>query len=671
MSETRRNFLLKTTYVGAGLAAAGVMKPLASLGASEHISGTARPAFMAVEAALLNSAPEVFQAGAAHVVDQLRFLEAGSTRIHGFMDEKIIQQVHLRFKPEDLSIMVEMYRNRKDHFAGGNWADGEMWGKAVRAMVKAYCYRPDSELRAGLDATVSGILSTQTADGCISTYPYEKQPYSGDLWGRKYVLLGLEDYYVAVNKDPRVLEAMIQMADYTLGQVGPAPKVRIVDTGWDWNGIESSSILEPMVRLYLITGLPRYLEFARYIVEVEGGCKRENMFEAVLKKDVREIGHDSNPTQGTAKQYEMTSCFEGLVEYYRATGNQHWRDSGLRFYQSVLNTETTVVGSGGGLGTYNKGIGPNEQWNDSTRAQIHPVNIGIEACAGPRWMGFCGQMLRLTGDPEYADTMELAMENAVLGSIKPDGTRIDYHNQLNGTRNNKVGWFVRINEKNVTCCVYNVADALALVPMTEVMSSSTGPVINFYFDGEATAPLPDETKASLRIASDYPKSGKVTITVNPQAPKAFNLKLRIPGWSENTGLKVNGKAVKVTPKTYADLNRKWSPGDTIHLDLDMKCHVIHPPEGSTNPGEQYFALQRGPVVLVRDARLESNALQPVALRNKVPDTFELIAVKETVPAQMEFVVPVKNGSSFHVIDFASAGGTWDTTSEYRTWISVI
>jgi DUF1680 family protein len=219
--------------------------------------------------------------------------------------------------------------------------------------------------------------------------------------------------------------------------------------------------------------------------------------------------------------------------------------------------------------------------------------------------------------------------------------------------------------------VYNVADALALIPMTEVMSSSTGPVINFYFDGEATAPLPDGTKASLRIASDYPKSGKVTITVNPQAPKAFNLKLRIPGWSENTGLKVNGKAVKVTPKTYADLNRKWSPGDTIHLDLDMKCHVIHPPEGSTNPGEQYFALQRGPVVLVRDARLESNALQPVALRNKVPDTFELIAVKETVPAQMEFVVPVKNGSSFHVIDFASAGGTWDTTSEYRTWISVI
>jgi len=71
----------------------------------------------------------------------------------------------------------------------------------------------------------------------------------------------------------------MKMVDFTLSQVGPAPKVRIVDTsfnstpakptGWFF-GVESSSFLEPIMRLHRLTGKAEYLEFARYIVEVEG-----------------------------------------------------------------------------------------------------------------------------------------------------------------------------------------------------------------------------------------------------------------------------------------------------------------------------------------------------------------------------------------------------------------
>ena len=80
--------------------------------------------------------------------------------------------------------------------------------------------------------------------------------------------------------DISVLEAQLQcircsineLADYTAAQVGSAPKTPITQTGWAFCGIESSSILEPIMKLYHLTEKPAYLELARHIVEETGCC---------------------------------------------------------------------------------------------------------------------------------------------------------------------------------------------------------------------------------------------------------------------------------------------------------------------------------------------------------------------------------------------------------------
>ena len=77
---------------------------------------------------------------------------------------------------------------------------------------------------------------------------------------------------------------------YTNDQVGLPPKTPITETGWAFCGIESSSILEPVLRVYRITGDPAALELGTYIVE-SGCCKRENIFEAIRQgKSPVEIG---------------------------------------------------------------------------------------------------------------------------------------------------------------------------------------------------------------------------------------------------------------------------------------------------------------------------------------------------------------------------------------------
>ena len=101
-----------------------------------------------------------------------------------------------------------------------------------------------------------------------------------------------------------------------------APKYSITELGWSPNKIESSTLLEPFMRLYKWTREERFLNFAHYIVEVGGGSKGYNLFQQAY--DNVEPHKMGGPYP---KAYEMMSLFEGLVEYYRCTGDKYWKQA--------------------------------------------------------------------------------------------------------------------------------------------------------------------------------------------------------------------------------------------------------------------------------------------------------------------------------------------------------
>ncbi len=215
--------------------------------------------------------------GFAAVPDQFRPLPPNAILFDGYLEDAIENSItHWNKGVVPYAALVQMFRTGRKTFA-----QGEMWGKAVRSGAMFYRYTQDPELKALLQKTVADLLTTRRPNGSISCSEIVQQPDGpgGDLWERKYVLLGLDEYYQQVEQDPAVLRAMIDLADCTLAQIGPPPKTRIVDQGWSPNHIESSTILEPILRLYNRTGDQRYLAFARYIVEEEGGAKGYNIIE--------------------------------------------------------------------------------------------------------------------------------------------------------------------------------------------------------------------------------------------------------------------------------------------------------------------------------------------------------------------------------------------------------
>jgi DUF1680 family protein len=579
-------------------------------------------------------------------------------QLHGYLENDIQNSIaHWNKGVVPYSGFVQVFKTGRAYFA-----QGEMWGKAVRSGCLFYRYTQDPELKEILRSTVADLLSARRANGSISASEVSKQPDGpgGDLWERKYVLLGLDEYYSQVSQDQEVLQAMIDQADAVIAQTGPSPKIRIVDQGWSPNHIESSTILEPIMRLYRITGYQRYLEFAKYIVEEEGGAKGYNIIEQALDNVEPHRMGGSYP-----KAYEMMSLFEGLVEYYRVTGNGRWKQAIMNLYQNIRTKEITVIGNGGGDQPYHPAV-YGEAWDHTAFEQTNPdMKRMMETCVGVTWMKLCSQILRLTGDPSTVDEIEKYVYNGLIGAMKPTGDGFSYVNLLNGVKTNTHGWGGKVDGVDVTCCNLNGPMGLAYIPYVAVMNSKEGPVINLYNAGSAKIITPSGQKVKLDLVTDYPKSDTIIIKVTPQTREMFVVKLRIPAWSKETTLKVNGKKREVIPGTYKEIKRTWAAGDQIELVLDMRCRVMDAPYGSNRAGDRFQALIRGPVVLARDENIDQDFDKPVTIisNNGYVDVKPETPFSELI--RLQFRVPVK-GKYIHMVDYASVNN-WNG-EHVCTWL---
>lgn len=556
---------------------------------------------------------------------------------------------------------------------------GEFWGKVMRGGSLVYTCTGDRALYEQLRASVVSLLAAQDEDGRFSTYSKTEEFHGWDMWSRKYVLLGME-YFLDVCEDTqlrqRIICAMMRHADYILTKVGTgAGQIPINETTEHWGGLNSSSILEPFVRLYNLTGEIRYLEFADYIVS-QGGCTDMNIFELAYEGRLY-------PYQYThTKAYEMMSCFEGLLEYYRVTGIEKWRVAVENFARLIAASDITIIGCAGCT---------HELFDHSAVRQLDINEKGViqETCVSVTWMKLCYQLLRLTGDPFYADHMEKALYNCVLGSVNTEkvtralnlildldvdtaaytngfGFPFDsYSPILPGIRGRSVGGMQPLSGGGYYgCCAAIGAAGLGVFGLSTVMKRQNGVAVNQYLNGSFSL----EDGKTLEIATGYPVDGRICLTLHSLEDAEFSLYLRIPAWCDRAEATVNGESVsRVFPGSYLCVNRAWHDGDVVCLNLDMTITRIIPEEYGVSSAEaSYIAFRRGPLVLCRDARLGQDVDEPITLAEQ--DTFQ---PDDQVPFAhlTAWKLETKQGK-VRLIDYASAGKTWTEESRIAAWIPV-
>jgi uncharacterized protein len=590
------------------------------------------------------------------VADVFAPLPPGAVQLGGHLGAQIDLGVRARVAAQNVAELIAPFRARRDQ---SEWRS-EFWGKWITSAIAAWRYTGDPSLRTlGADA-VSELIATQTPDGYIGTYPEGGHLQRWDIWGRKYTLLGLLAWNEA-SGDAGALAAARREADFLLGEVGPG-RARPF-TNDMWNGMASSSVLEPMVLLYRRTGEPRYLEFANYVVSQWPSSDGPDLLRKA-RADVPVFQMFPGPAPvvkeyadgGHSKAYEMISCFDGLAELYRTTGNPDYLDAITKVFANIRDNEITVIGSGSDW----------ERWHNGHTRQTEPWVKGIETCVTVSWIKLAAQLLRLTGDPAYADQIECATFNALLGAQAVDGTWWCSHSPLAGQKE-------RAPEQcdlHQNCCVANGPRGLMLVPQVAVMTARDGPVVNLYGPMHARAPLPGGGEVALEQASGYPLDNHVQLTLHLDAPSDFTLRLRIPAWSERNALAINGEAQPgPTAGRYVAVRRTWHDGDVVTLRLDLRARVV------LAPGHRGFAaVLRGPLVLARDARLGNgpDIDAPVAL---VPDAGGHIEVEpvagrtdQNIWQRFSTAASGRSAAALQLCDFSSAGNTWNAASSYRVWL---
>ncbi len=584
---------------------------------------------------------------------------------------------------------VEQFRiygvdDNRWHDVKDGWRS-EYWGKMMRGACLVAAYSKDDTLYEILTSSVKDLLSTADSNGRITTYSREYEFNGWDLWGRKYVLLGLQ-YYLDICKDEtlskEIVEAMCRQADRIIERVGKEEgKTPIGKTSSFWGALNSSSLLEPIVRLYNITENQKYLDFADYIVS-EGGADGFNIFEAAYRDE-------SAPYQYKyVKAYEMMSCFEGLVEYSRTTGNARYRQAAINFGYKLLETDVTIIGC---LGC------THELLDNSKKFQTRDVNETHmqETCVTVTWMKLCSQLLRLTGDSVFAEAMEQSFCNAYLGALNthevvrpmfkkstdPDDKRLyPYYSMLTfdsyspltaDVRGRAVGGpCVFFDDKTYYgCCACIGSAGMGLMAKISVMEEKDCMSLQYYIGGRVSFKSSNGYEGELNIITDYPYEGDVFISVEKWDSMLGGLKLRIPSWSRKTSLTLNGEDVSVDGD-YVTLN--VSEGSLVCLALDMRVREILPPCPDGPRADEYAAYAYGAVLLAKDARIGDNFEEPInALADKEGyASFEYAekSYDEIRDARLYIEITQRDGKHVRLVDYSSAGKTLDQNSKCAVWL---
>ncbi len=489
--------------------------------------------------------------------------------------------------------------------AAGKQVEGELngtWGEAnlhkfLETIAYSLAMHPDAEVERRMDEVIAMLAAAQQPDGYLHAYVTnnKKTPWDPGF------LDGSHDGYVLGH----MIEAAIEHSSATGKRTFLDIAVKAADQAYEHflgpngkPGFCGHAELEmALVELYRITGKQRFLELSKSFVEWRG--------RGVVKPagdTPRAYFQDGAPLrkQLTLEGHAVRAVFfaTGVADLAIEMKDGDYRLAANRFWDSTTMRRMAITGS----------VGPRKEHEAFGEDYELPNNGYYESCAACGLADFAQRMFLLEGRSDCIDILERVLYNAVLHGISLEGTTTYYMNPLSDRDN------VRYN--SWVCCPPNLSRTLLQVGRYAYAQSDSEIFVNLYVGGHAAFKLANGT-VNLRVETEYPWDGRVSIRVEPAQAGRFAVNLRLPGWCEQAQLVVNGQAQSPPPLTergFLRLDRAWKAGDAIELRMDMPVRRIeaHP---NIRDCAGKVAIQRGPIVYGIEA-LDNGGSADVALADE-------------------------------------------------------
>jgi DUF1680 family protein len=463
-----------------------------------------------------------------------------------------------------------------------------------------------------------------------------------DAWGHYHVMLGLLLWHEETGDAP-ALHCATRIADLFCQKFQSS---RLVDIGWTEMNLAP---VHSLCLLYERTGNAEHLRLARRILD-EFAAK-DSDGKALAGDYLNAALEGKEFYQMTKPRWESLHPIMSLAEFYVITGDEKYRNAFEEIWWSIVK-----------LDRHNNG-----GFSSGEQAQGSPYHRGpIETCCTIAWMALSVEMLRLTRNPVVADELELSTLNSVVGLHSPNGRWVTYNTPMDGVRRSSIqdiGSQGPDGGPELNCCACNGSRGFGMISDWALMASDDDVILNWYGPGAMSAPLRGG-ELTLSQETQYPRDNQVRLKVSLNRPTQFALRLRIPYWSRETRVELNGKAAaKAEPGRYLTLDRLWRSNDQIDIAFDFSLQYWV----GEREYENKVSIYRGPILLTYDRRF--NTLDPDNIPTLDAKTLSarIVSFDQWFPPLLLMEFTTADGRPLRLCDFGSAGVGG---SPYRSWLDV-
>ena len=462
---------------------------------------------------------------------------------------------------------------------------------------------PDKKLAAYIDSVLDIVARGQEPDGYLYTArtmnPKHPHGWAGSKRWEKVEELSHEFYnlghlleaacahYQATGKR-NFLDIAIRYADCVCKAVGPAadqlhlvPGHQIAEMG--------------LCKLYLVTGDRKYLDQAKYFLDMRGKTERRDAYSQAHKPVT-----EQEEAVGHAVRAEY--MYSGMADVAALTGDSSYIKAIDKIWSNIVNKKLYITG---GVGARHAGEAFGADY------ELPNASAYCETCAqiGNVYTNY--RLFLLHGQSVYYDVLERTLYNALISGISLQGDGFFYPNPLSCREESKYArqpWF------GCACCPSNICRFIPSLPGYIYATRQNALYVNLFMGNTATMKVGGKA-ITIQQETQYPTDGNVRISI-VKGSGNFSMKIRVPGWLGNRPLasdlyryidgktlgysiKVNGKSYDVTDASltdgYATITRKWKKGDVVEVHFDMEARLVKAND-KVSADRGRVAIERGPLV---------------------------------------------------------------------------
>lgn len=506
-------------------------------------------------------------------------LRLGSIKPEGWLRETLLRQRNGMTSQMD-SLYPEVMGPRNGWLGG----DGDQWERGpywIDGLIPMAWILDDDVLKQKAQPWVEWALASQREDGFFgpdTDYPYERglqRDNAHDWWPRMVVLKFMQQYWSATG-DSRVIDFMRKYFRYQLNTLPTCP----LGNWTSWATYRACDNLSSVIWLYRLTGEEWLLDLAATLHEQSHDYV--HMFLETDELSRFSTIHCVNLAQGIKEPIVWWQC-DPQPKYLDAV---HTALADIRKYNGVPS------------GMY----GGDELLHGNNPTQ------GSELCTAVELMFSLEEMTKITGDLSFVDHLERIAFNALPTQLTDDFMARQYFQQANQVDVSHCihNFDITHSESDLVyglltgypCCTSNFHQGWPKFVQNLWYSTSDGGLAALAYSPCRVTAQAGGQEVTIEERTRYPMEGNIKLLISLHSPASFPLYLRIPSWTKNASVTVNGSPVEASaPGSVTVISREWSDGDIVELSFPMKVTTDTWYENS-------ISVERGPLVYALEIQEE-------------------------------------------------------------------